>query len=231
MPRVYHYASFSTWPQVVLLLDALDEADPLQEQLAAAAAAAREAMAADGDSMHGQPLDGMNLCIPAGNRLLHLLQDKCLRSLPDNVRFIITTRADAVGGRVLEALRSISDDSYAELKPQQLREDRLSKGDLPHAPDGVMLVHTVQREVCGQDGMSDQHATLGALYKAFSCSFELQANALGAQEWARVKGLVDVILAAQEPVSLALLQQMGLYELRTMLPGWKTLYFESEHHQ
>jgi hypothetical protein len=72
-------------PQVVLLLDALDEADPPEEQLAA----------------NGGPPACPTIC---GNKALQLLV-KHLARLPDCVRFVVTTRPEAAWGQVLRCLQ------------------------------------------------------------------------------------------------------------------------------
>lgn len=213
--------------QVFILLDALDEADPLREQLHASAMAARQALLAEGyhsgihDSKRPPPLT------PAGNSALQLLKDHVLPGLPQSVRLVITTRPDAVGGRVLDALRTVSSNSCEVLTPELLREDP-SRAAATAGHSQVMLVRTVCREVLGEDDDAGRPDTLGALYRAFHRSFE-KAHDNDPSQWAEVKSLVDVLAAAQEPLSLALLQQMGLSEIRKALPGWNTLYSESEH--
>jgi hypothetical protein len=69
---------------VVLLLDALDEADPPEEQLAA----------------NGRPPACPPVC---GNKALQLLV-KHLARLPDCVRFVVSTRSEAASGQVLPCL-------------------------------------------------------------------------------------------------------------------------------
>jgi hypothetical protein len=189
--------------QVVLLLDALDEADPVSEQLAASAAAARAALAAEGQADAVRAIDGgaaPTSIVPAGNRAFQLLKDQLLPRLPQNVRLLITTRPDAIGGRVLPALHALSSGSCTELGPQELRLG--SGGGGGAAADArsgqrVMLVQTVRREVLlldpaeGGPGSSSSVGpgaeTLGALYEAYGTCFERRWKELGAQAWPQVK--------------------------------------------
>lgn len=227
---------------MVLLLDALDEADPLLEQLAASAKAAREALAAEGVALPPPPLpEGEDAAsfVPAGNRAFQLLKDQLLPRLPRNVRLIITTRPDAIGARVLPALHSVSDGSCVELSPALLRHDNGDAATEAAPRDSrVMLVQTVRQEVLGQgtpDNAVDADAdacnmeTLGALYAAYNLAFQRQWQVLTAEQCVAVKELVDVLAAAQEPLSLALLQRMGLHDTVSLLPGWGTLFFAAEH--
>ncbi|KAG2491744.1 hypothetical protein HYH03_009907 [Edaphochlamys debaryana] len=104
-------------PQVVLLIDALDEADPIELQLARS----KEERAA--------------LCPPVcGNKALQLIIAQ-LPSLPPWVRFIFTTRPEAAGGQVLPCLARAF--SVTLLQPSALRVD------VEGGSKGVMVYHTV----------------------------------------------------------------------------------------
>ncbi|KAG2422132.1 hypothetical protein HXX76_016255, partial [Chlamydomonas incerta] len=114
---------------VVLLLDALDEADPLDQQLAALAAEAEGAgggggpTAADpgaGGDAGGGGGPGPGPCpLVCGNRALQLVSAHLVR-LPPCVRFVFTTRPDAAGGQVLPCLRRLFPD-LQQLPPGELR--------------------------------------------------------------------------------------------------------------
>ena len=92
---------------IVLLLDALDEADPLDQQLAALAETggggsdtAAGNSSGSGDDGGGGGGGGPRPCpLVCGNRALQLVSAHLVR-LPPYVRFVFTTRPDAAGGQV-----------------------------------------------------------------------------------------------------------------------------------
>ena len=46
---------------------------------------------------------------------------------------------------------------------------------------------------------------------------------------AEVRCLIDILLAARQPPSLALLDELGMRNMRTKLPGWGLLFFERDY--
>lgn len=178
---------------VLILLDALDEADPPEEQ---------------------RP--GYSGCIKAcGNQMWSLLVQQLMRSLPPCVRFIVTTRPDALGNKVEPALRQLV-PSMRYLEPQDLIKREV-------AP--VMVFHMLVAEFQLR-GMRLLAAILTNVYAAYLAVF-LSRSPLGDG----VMAVIGVLLAAEEPPSTFLLQQMGMREAQLrQLPGWGTLFYESEHH-
>jgi hypothetical protein len=218
--------------QLTILLDALDEGDPLEEQLGAA----------DGRAT------GVRAC---ANRVFRLLATQ-LRELPENVRFVLTTRPDAVGGSVLPALDAVFRDAGGVQHMQLSQLSRSPAGLATEAagaakPSGQVLV--LQAVVAGCSGSLGSSAGgeesapgggggLQQLYAAYSRVFDAagqKADAPRAAEeperlLAGVKLLVDVLLAAREPLPLSLLQSLGLdAALLRRLPGWGCLFFVQEH--
>ena len=107
------------------------------------------------------------------------------------------------------------------LEPHQLRKEEES------APGGVMVFDVVVKE-CNLAGSLPEVKVAGLpdLYLAYRKVFDREAKA---PEKA-VVDLLHVIMAAQQPLSLSLLQQMGLAQHLPALPGWPTLFFKADHH-
>ncbi len=182
------------------------------------------------------------------NRTFRLLATQ-LRNLP--VRFLLTTRPDAVGGSVLPALDAVFQDA-GSVQHMQLAQLRRSPGQVAEAggakPGGEVLV--LQAVLSGCQGVLPAAAApavatapgggLEQLHWAYSHVFDAAAGQGARQQGAgdepatalpaNVKLLVDVLLAAQEPLPLSLLQSLGLdYGLLPRLPGWGCLFFVQEH--
>jgi hypothetical protein len=66
-------------------------------------------------------------------------------------------------------------------------------------------------------------ASLDDLYSVYNNVFDSCEATLGAIE------LLQVLMAAFEPLTMSLLQQMGLSKHLDSLPGWGVLFFISEH--
>lgn len=104
----------------------------------------------------------------------------------------------------------------------------------------VMLVTTLRDEVFPSLGLrapshpaheaEDQAATLDTLYTCYSDIWDARTTSYSPQQAGQVRELLSVLLAAQEPLAMALLQRMGLAECVSLLPGYGVLFFESEHH-
>ncbi len=84
----------------VILLDALDEADP------PAAETASQAANSGSVSHYDNPnCEGVAPVVPFGNKMFQLLMKHFLPQLPSFVRFIVTTRRQAVNGDIEATLR------------------------------------------------------------------------------------------------------------------------------
>lgn len=99
----------------------------------------------------------------------------------------------------------------------------------PCAAPQVLVYDTVVSE-CGLapgtlPPVPDTGATLDNLRAAYRAAFEAH------RPQGKVALLLQLLLAAQEPLSTSLLQQLGIggAELRS-LPGWGCLFIEAEHH-
>lgn len=186
---------------VTLLIDALDEADPAEQQV---------------EGFVGN----VKAC---GNKTLQLLL-RHLVHLPESVRFVFTTRPDAMCGKVQDVLARAFAHSIQTLRPEQLRAQASSGPRV----EGVMVYHTIVKECALSAAVELQQKscpTMQDLYQAYYQVF----LAAGASSSAEVRALLEVLLAAQEPLPQSLLQQMGLGALLQQLPGWGVLFFAREH--
>ena len=187
---------------IVLVIDALDEADPPEQFSSAFNSRSVKA---------------------CGNKTLVLLR-QCLSKLGDRVRFIITTRPDAICGQVQSVLESTFEGGILFVEPTELRQD------VGATRGGVLVYNTVVKE-CGLP-MSDQHqqASKADLYGAYSRVFKRDLGHLQPEVAASVVKLIEVILAAQEPISQSTLYEMGFGGVLEKLPGWGSLFFVYEHY-
>ena len=219
---------------VVLLLDALDEADPPEQQRA------------DYDRSSG--------CVaPAGNKALHLVIAH-LSKLPPNFRLIVTTRPDAVLGDVMSTLSRTFGGSLCRVSPHELRLDSKmaqsqlgrGEGDGGGGAEAASVVAAAEEEgaesagatvehnlvydtvaaECGLGGAAPRPAAPGLadVYAAYAAVF-----AAAPPPAADAATLLATLVAAQEPLPLALLEQMGLGRHLGSLPGWGVLFYDSEH--
>ena len=194
---------------VVILIDALDEGDPAEQQRA------------DFDkSKHS--------VTPVGNKALRLLISLLVK-LPRNFVFICTTRPDAVLGDIEAILnRTFPGDGGGGvlfLEPGALRQ--ATAHNSTGAQEGNLVLATVVQE-CDlslsdflPDG--DTVASLEDLYAAYEAIFRDSPHNEG------VVDVLEVLLAAQEPLSLAVLERMGLKQHLEELSGWGCLFFTSDH--
>ncbi|KAG2492079.1 hypothetical protein HYH03_009575 [Edaphochlamys debaryana] len=235
-----------TLPQVVILLDALDEADPLSSQLAAArpaSAAGPQPSPAAGPS--STPRAYPTAC---SNPALQLLTNQLVPLRPDMVRFVLTTRPDAAEGEALPCLERAfaSYKGMTRVRPGQLRragagggvagqveqtqQEGEEAGGRRREAGGVMVYRAVAA-ACLPDGASASASpTLADLYGLYGKIFEGAAVRHHGQDATQIADLLGVILAAQEPLSASILQQLGLAGALPGLPGHPTLFFLDEHH-
>lgn len=185
---------------VVFLIDALDEADPPEQQM--------------------PDFEG---CIKAcGNVVLSVIIKLLARQLPECMRFIITTRPDAVCGDV-EKVLARNFTSIKFLRPRDVRDDSDSNTS---GGDGRVLVFDAVIKGCNLPPLPPGSiAALPQLYAAYEAVFD-RAPMIGPSA-----ELLQVLLAAQEPLPISFLQRMGFDEtVLKALPGWGTLFYEAEHH-
>jgi hypothetical protein len=127
-------------------MDALDEADPLEQQ---------------------QQLQPKKVCVKAcGNWALCLAIACLVPKLPSCVRFVFTARPDAVCGGIQQIMeRAFTAQCITFMKPHELRDDELDD-------KRVLVVDTVVSE-CGLAGINLGAASgLPALYMAYTAAFD-----------------------------------------------------------
>jgi len=186
----------------VILLDALDEADPAHEQ-------------ESGFDPSKHPV------IPVANKVLSLLT-ALLAKLPVQVRFILTARKETARSS-LEVVLHRAFKKVSIIEPHQLRlgDQHGSQGK------GVLVYDTVVKE-CQLERILTQrpaatNASLLDLYAAYKAVFDRD------EPHGQTLELIEVLMAAMEPLPLSLLQKMGLIQNLDKLPGWKTLFYVAEH--
>jgi len=209
----------------VILLDALDEADPVeQQQIQQALTDADPVELAKQFSVKAN-----------GNKTLSLLLKYMVPRLPRTVRFIVTSRPDAVCGGMQATMERAFHDSLTVLgRPGELRGGGSNSGEA----EGEVLVHRTVVAECKLSGEALEATSSGVvnlhmLYRAYQEVFD-RAKGRGASSKQGVEcgylPLLRVIIAAQEPLSHSLLDQMGLAHLLPSLPGWGCLFYETEHY-
>ena len=185
---------------VLLVIDALDEADPPEQQVEGFAGNVK----------------------PCGNKTLQLLIRR-LAHLPEGVRFVITTRSDAVCGQVKGVLARAFEDSIAFVRPGQLRAETKGRPNMK----GMMLYHTLVQEYASSALALEGKLcpTMQDVYGAYERGF----SASGTSILSDVRVVLEILLAAQEPLAQSMMQQMGLSSALKQLPGWGVLFFAQEH--
>lgn len=237
--------------EILILIDALDEADPPEQQ---------ELSGGEG---------GPAACVRAcGNQTLLLLTTLFALELPHCVRYILTSRPDAACGGIRDILVRVFPD-VAFLIPEDLHNNGLQhlvqsvvvagkhanpllttvvrECSLDLAGDGSIDVDgdgALQRGGCNDEGRDsgggDGDAALQQqrggsdgvepVYVAFRAVFSRSESQRGRGTSEATFELMDVLLAAQEPLSHSMLQRMGLLPHLKELPGWQTLFFTADHH-
>ncbi|PNH11034.1 WD repeat domain-containing protein [Tetrabaena socialis] len=208
---------------IVLLIDALDEADPPELQLAT--------------SRGGKPTCP-KVC---GNLALQLITNH-LCHLPSFVRFIFTTRPEAAAGQVLPCLERTFLGSVMQLSPSALRNVKVHGSSSGSQPGGVMVYHTAvaacegaasMPQVLQDPQLEDVYAVYGRIFEGAHSEYGCNGRgcALGQQNKVKlVDNLLATLMAAKEPLSQSWLQQMRLGDAIPLLPGYPTLFFVDEHH-
>ncbi|KAG2489809.1 hypothetical protein HYH03_011758 [Edaphochlamys debaryana] len=239
--------------QLVLLLDALDEADPLSAQMGGVAKSQYPAV--------------------VGNKALQLLARQLSR-LPPFVRFIVTTRPDASSGQVIPCLRRTfggqrgggqGGEAVTLLRPGELRRATAPPANGPgegsgsKSKSGVMVFYTAREAALAATATPDRgrgssgegngvpgpsggrqdpvaarlpqpdEPTIQGVYDMYGRTFGARLGRLPEDAAARVRDLLCVLLAAKEPLTQAFLTQLGLGDAVPLLPGSPTLFFVDEH--
>ncbi|KAG2452670.1 hypothetical protein HYH02_002903 [Chlamydomonas schloesseri] len=192
------------------------------------------------------------------NSALQLLTGS-LRRLPAWVRFVVTTRPDAASGQVLPSLQRAfkPHNGVRLLRPQQLvaaaaataaaapslaEESPAAKapgsgggGDgVGDGGSGAVMVYSTVAAAClppGSPAASLMAPSLPDLYRLYGSIFDDAWRRLESDAVRRdVHDLLGAVLAAQEPLSHSLLQQMGLGHVIASLPGYPHLFYIDEHH-
>ncbi len=231
---------------VVLLLDALDEADPGELQRAGAVGPNRSSSSNghrhtdQGGGAGGR--GGYEAACPTvcGNRALQLVVGQLSR-LPPCVRFVFTTRPDAAAGQVLPCLERTFPGGVTILKPSELRKpsgggDGVVGGGgdgVGVGGGGVMVYHTAAAACrdAGQRVVERPAPQLSDVYDLYGSVFQLSYRKYGGPEQAALAAdLLAVLMAAREPLSVSFLQQLGVGSAVPLLPGYPRLFFLDEHH-
>ncbi|PNH03143.1 WD repeat domain-containing protein, partial [Tetrabaena socialis] len=206
---------------VVLLIDALDEADPPDLQLA---------------SSNGNK----SICPKACGNIALQLVTQHLRHLPSFVRFIFTTRPDAAADQVLPCLERTFPRSVLHMSPSALRSND-SSGNSSHPTDqgGVMVYHTAlaackdgesTRQLPKDPQLEDVYDVYASVFQAAHSEYGSSVGVPGQEKAKLVGNLMAVLMAAKEPLSQAFLQQLRSGDAIPLLPGYPTLFFVDEHH-
>ena len=142
-----------------------------------------------------------------------------LAKLPSNFRFIFTFRPDSLHGDIIPTIERACKQSCLFLKPHQVRAQEPGQ-----SADQILVYKTVMSE-CGLMGPLEIAPTLNHLYAAYKSLFEIAAKAQSAS----VDSLLRVLLVTCEPPPISLLQGLRLDQYLTHLPGWPTLFYESDN--
>ncbi len=157
--------------------------------------------------------------------------------------------------QVLPCLSRTFHGALRSLKPQMLRIDpdgaaggvlvcrAIQNACLTGAEDhndtmSALPVETLSRSsfsrTCRSNSISSSAAvrdtTLDDLYTVYSQVFRASTLSSTGSFREDVQRLISVLMAAQEPLPFSFLQQLGLGEAISALPGYPTLFFMDEHH-
>ncbi|GAX72581.1 hypothetical protein CEUSTIGMA_g37.t1 [Chlamydomonas eustigma] len=127
--------------------------------------------------------------------------------------------ADAAAAGIMGRPSTLAKTSLA--RPSVARNSMAASP--PLGGTGRVLVYDTVVKECRIARRADV-ADLDALYEAYEEVFERHPPA------GQVLNLLQVLMAAQEPLSNSLLQQMKLADKLQSLPGWGTLFYEANHH-
>ena len=103
------------------------------------------------------------------------------------------------------------------IEPHQVRTQEPGQ-----SADQVLVYKTVMAE-CGLTGPFETAATLNHLHEAYKRVFDAKGHD------ASIDKLLQVLLVTCEPPPISLLQGLGLEKHLKDLPGWPTLFYESDN--
>ena len=149
-----------------------------------------------------------------------------LTKLPSNFRFIFTCRPDSVCGEIIPIIERACKKACLFLKPHQVRVQE--PGQLA---DQVLVYKTVTTE-CKLAEPFETAPTLKHLYDTYKRVFERQYSKLTTEQnlvRENIDNLLRVLLVACEPPPISLLQGLRLDQYLEHLPGWRTLFYESDN--
>ena len=196
----------------VVLVDALDEADdahglnPVLRLLRDLGGAARGAMSLV-VTLRPEPEVSQRVLAYAWG------EERTLRLVPAQLRAPLMAGGGG-GGAAAAAARPIGDERWASA----LREQAESK-----------IYQIVTRRFALAHAGRGLPPPPRGVNEAYRLWFEHAAPGRGAAAREQLRRLVGVVMAAREPLSSALLEQLGLHEARVGLPGWGLLFEEREH--
>jgi len=200
---------------VFILIDAVDEADPIELQLGGS------------DKLVTQPgSDKVQSYVkPCGNRTVYMLSSCLAPRLPKNFKFILTTRPDAMSHGIRDTLtRTFGANGVKFIEdPSCLR---VSSSSASSAEKGKVMVFDYIYKKCdlGKLGVIKPACpSLGHTYAAYKAIFDARKPSPEARR------LLGVLVAAREPLSVSLLESMSLAHLLSELPGSSTLIYVQEH--
>jgi hypothetical protein len=189
---------------VFILIDAIDEADPIELQLSGS--------------------DKVQSYIkPCANRTMYMLASCLAPRLPSNFKFILTTRPDAMLGGIRGTLTRVfgADGVKFIENPSSLRASTAASSEA-----GKVMVFDYIYKECNLKELNCPYptcATLQDTYAAYKAIFDAHKPS---EEEMR---LLNILVAAQEPLSVSLLESMSLVHLLSSLPGSPTLIYVQEH--
>ncbi|GAX81308.1 hypothetical protein CEUSTIGMA_g8739.t1 [Chlamydomonas eustigma] len=208
--------------KIVIMVDALDEGDPLEQQQSGFT----------GGIMAG------------GNKALNLIVT-CFSELPHNIRFIFSSRPDAACNhmqailqRAFEAKEDGGPGGVTFIEPHHelmmMTQWMVGSAVRVGSMGRIMVFDTVVKEC---DLLEDEELVQGmlresvlqgdpllAVYGAYRAVFDMKPPSGVA------KNLLQVLIAAQEPLSHSMLQLLGLSNHLESLPGWSCLLYIADHH-
>lgn len=225
---------------VVLVVDGLDEADPPEQQQAQAEQQLRQLQQQQQEAQQqqqqredaeeqqqqqqagagagtAQQLAGLGAVKVCGNTMLRLVVNLFAKKLPEQARLVLSSRPEGCCGGMQEVLtRAFPNIKFFE-------PDALFAADVT----SPMVLYDAMARECGVDVPlpEDGVPTLASVHAAYRVLFDR------APPGAKPSELLQLLLAAQEPLSCQLLQQLG-YDAAMLqqLPGWGRLFFEAGQH-
>jgi len=146
--------------------------------------------------------------------------------LPPNVKFILTARPEACCGGIRAALVRAFPGGVIFLSPQDVRGEAAAAG--PEPPSSRVLVYDTVVTECELAGLLPAPPASGATVDHLRAAYFAVFERCPPKD--NVAALLELLLAAQEPLSTSWLQQLGFgASVLRQLPGWGCLFFESEH--